>query len=75
LEAAVEHVPWGGILAVNEGKSFWRAFLDFFVLFSGVSTASNLSRTRNSPVVGRGMFLFRKRQAAGDSGAPAGQKP
>jgi hypothetical protein len=41
-------------------KSFWRAFLDFVVLFSGVSTASNLSRTRNAPVVGRGFFLFRK---------------
>jgi hypothetical protein len=43
-----------------EKKSFWRAFLDFFVLFSGVSTASNLSRTRNTPVRGRGLFLFRK---------------
>jgi hypothetical protein len=41
-------------------KSFWRAFLDWFVLFSGISTASNLSRTRKAPVVGRGLFLFRK---------------
>jgi hypothetical protein len=41
-------------------KSFWRAFLDFFVLFGGVSTASNLSRTRKTPVIGRGLFLFRK---------------
>ncbi len=40
-------------------KGFFKAFFDFFVLFSGVSTASNLSRTRNSPVVGRGLFLFR----------------
>ncbi len=46
---------------MGERKSFWHAFLDFFVLFSGVSTASNLSRTRDVPVVGRGMFLFRKR--------------
>ena len=45
---------------MSEKKTFWRAFLDFFVLFSGVSTASNLSRTRNAPVVGRGFFLFRK---------------
>lgn len=45
---------------MNERKSFWRAFLDFFILFSGVSTASNLSRTRNEPVIGRGLFLFRK---------------
>jgi hypothetical protein len=41
-------------------KSFWRAFFDWFVLFSGISTASNLSRTRKTPVVGRGLFLFRR---------------
>ena len=45
---------------MTERKGFWQAFLDFFVLFSGVSTASNLSRTRKAPVVGRGLFLFRK---------------
>ncbi|HEX8811250.1 MAG TPA: hypothetical protein VF742_04585 [Terracidiphilus sp.] len=45
---------------MSEKKGFWRAFLDFFILFSGVSTASNLSRTRKEPVVGRGWFLFRK---------------
>jgi hypothetical protein len=43
-----------------DSKGFWRAFLDWFVLFSGISTASNLSRTRKAPVVGRGLFLFRK---------------
>jgi len=43
-----------------EKKGFWRAFFDFFVLFSGISTASNLSRTRETPVKGRGLFLFRK---------------
>ena len=42
-----------------EKKGFWRAFLDWFVLFSGISTASNLSRTRGTPVRGRGLFLFR----------------
>jgi hypothetical protein len=41
-------------------KSRWRAFWDWFVLFSGVSTASNLSRTRREPVLRRGLFLFRK---------------
>jgi hypothetical protein len=41
-------------------KSWFRAFLDFFVLFSGVSTASNLSRTQPRPVRRRGLFLFRK---------------
>ena len=45
----------------NEGrKSFLRAFLDFFMLFSGISTASNLSRTQGRPVRSRGLFLFRK---------------
>jgi len=51
---------------MREKKSFWRAFVDFFVLFGGVSTASNLSRTRKSPVIGKGLFLFRK----GDAGEP-----
>ncbi len=37
-----------------------RAFWDFFVLFSGISTASNLSRTRREPIHSRGLFLFRK---------------
>ena len=40
-------------------KSHWRAFWDWFVLFSGISTASNLSRTRPDPVRRRGLFLFR----------------
>lgn len=53
-----------------EKKGFLRAFLDFFILFSGISTASNLSRTRRTPVRGRGLFLFRKpeRPGAGTSG-------
>jgi hypothetical protein len=48
-------------------KGFIRAFLDFFILFSGVSTASNLSRTRKTPVLGRGMFLFRAKAGAAQS--------
>jgi len=47
-------------MALAHGKSFWRAFFDWFILFSGISTVSNLSRTRKTPVVGRGLFLFRK---------------
>jgi hypothetical protein len=44
----------------DEGKKHWfRAFLDFLILFSGISTASNLSRTQTRPVKGRGLFLFR----------------
>ena len=45
-------------------KSRWRAFWDWFVLFSGISTASNLSRTRPDPVrrremVGRFLAFYR----------------
>ena len=43
----------------GQTKSFWRAFLDFFVLFSGISTASNLERTQGKPLRTRGLFLFR----------------
>jgi hypothetical protein len=58
---------------MGDKRSFWRAFLDFFVLFSGVSTASNISRTRGTPVRGRGLFLFRKpdkAKEASSSGKP-----
>jgi hypothetical protein len=58
----------------NDNKSFWRAFLDFFVLFGGVSTASNLSRTRKSPVLGRGLFLFRKPQTSATPAPSAATK-
>jgi hypothetical protein len=40
-------------------KSRLRMFWDFFILFSGISTASNLTRTQSRPVRLRGMFLFR----------------
>ena len=46
-------------MALSEDKSFWRSFWDWFVLFSGISSASNLSRTRPDPVRRRGLFLFR----------------
>ncbi len=56
-------------------KGFWRSFLDWFVLFSGISTASNLSRTRGTPVRGRGLFLFRQpRNSLRDGGEP-GRSP
>ena len=41
-------------------KGFFRAFMDFFILFSGISTASNLARTQGRPLHTRGLFLFRK---------------
>ena len=46
----------------RNGKGFWRAFFDFFVLFSGISTASNLERTQGRPLLTRGLFLFRTRK-------------
>jgi hypothetical protein len=48
-------------MATENRKSLLRAFWDFFVLFSGISTASNLSRTQPRPVRSRGLFLFRTR--------------
>jgi hypothetical protein len=44
----------------NKKKGTLHAFWDWFVLFSGISTASNLSRTRPDPVQRKGLFLFRK---------------
>jgi len=45
-------------------KSPLRAFLDFFVLFSGISTRSNLERTQRRPLISRGLFLFRRKDGA-----------
>jgi hypothetical protein len=39
-----------------------RSFWDFLILFSGISTARNLSRTRKEPVRNRGLFLFRSKR-------------
>jgi hypothetical protein len=46
-------------MATGNKKGFWNVFLDFFVLFSGISTASNLARTQGKPLLTRGLFLFR----------------
>jgi len=43
---------------------FLKAFVDFFVLFSGISTASNLRRTQGRPLCTRGIFLFRRPKAS-----------
>ena len=37
-------------MGTEDKKNRLRAFWDFFVLFSGISTASNLSRTQGRPV-------------------------
>ena len=47
---------------LSEKKGFIRTFLDFFVLFSGISTASNLERTQGSSLNTRGLFLFRSKK-------------
>jgi hypothetical protein len=47
-------------MAVENRKSFVRAFVDFFILFSGISTASNLARTQGRALLTRGIFLFRR---------------
>jgi hypothetical protein len=51
-------------MSVKSEKGFVRAFLDFFVLFSGISTASNLARTQRRPPRARGIFLFRRGKKA-----------
>ena len=59
----------------EKSRSFFRAFLDFFILFSGVSTASNLARTQGRPLRTRGLFLFRSRktpEAQPSDGADSG---
>jgi hypothetical protein len=50
-------------MANDEKKGFIRAFLDFFVLFSGISTASALARTQGRRPNTRGFFLFRRGQS------------
>jgi hypothetical protein len=40
---------------------FPRAFLDYLILFSGISTRSNLTRTQRRPLHSRGIFLFRSK--------------
>jgi len=46
-------------MSSEKRRGFFRAFLDFFILFSGVSTASNLARTQGRRLRTRGIFLFR----------------
>jgi hypothetical protein len=46
-------------MAAKRPRGFMRAFLDFFVLFSGISTASNLARTQGRALLTQGIFLFR----------------
>ena len=43
----------------NRNRSFFQAFVDFLILFSGISTASNLARTQRQRPRTRGLFLFR----------------
>jgi hypothetical protein len=47
-------------MATEKKEGYFRAFWDFFVLFSGISTASNLERTQGRPLRQGGLFLFRR---------------
>jgi len=47
-------------MANSNRKSRLKAFIDFLILFSGISTASNLARTQGRPLRASGWFLFRK---------------
>jgi hypothetical protein len=47
-------------MANSERKGYFRAFLDFFILFGGVSTASGLARTQGRRPRTGGVFLFRR---------------
>jgi hypothetical protein len=59
-------------MANNDKKGFIRAFLDFFVLFSGISTASNLARTQGRRPRTSGFFLFRRlKDAPAEPAIPA----
>jgi len=63
-------------MATSEKKGLIRAFLDFFVLFSGISTASALARTQGRRPNTRGIFMFRRRPspnqaASAESAVPA----
>jgi hypothetical protein len=60
-------------MAAKDRKNLLRAFWDFFILFSGISTASNLSRTQTRPVRSHGLFLFRK--SASEAARPAPNDP
>jgi len=48
-----------GSMGMEKLKDRLRAFRDFFLLFSGISTRSGLSRTQRRPVRLRGLFLYR----------------
>lgn len=56
-------MPEGTLKSNGTGlKERLQSFWDFLILFSGISTARNLSRTRKDPIQQRGLFLFRRRR-------------
>jgi hypothetical protein len=59
---AILHLEGSPFMKNTRRKELFRAFLDFFVLFSGISTASNLARTQGRPLRTRGVFLFRSKR-------------
>jgi hypothetical protein len=59
----------------EKNRGFFRALLDFFILFSGISTASNLARTQGRAPSTRGIFLFRRRPSRDQVTATAPDVP
>jgi hypothetical protein len=57
-------------MTTGDRKNVFRAFWDFFVLFSGISTASNLERTQGRPLRKRGLFLIRRKAKVSLGSAP-----
>jgi hypothetical protein len=53
-------------MANTNPRELFRAFIDFLVLFTGISTASNLKRTQGRPLRTRGVFLFRTKKSASE---------
>jgi hypothetical protein len=47
-------------MTTEKRKGMFSAFWDFFVLFSGISTASNLARTQGRSLRTGKLFLFRR---------------
>jgi hypothetical protein len=58
-------------MATENKKGLFMAFWDFFVLFSGISTASNLERTQGRALRQGGLFLFRRPAKPPSSSSPA----
>ncbi len=60
LQWVSRRLQWEFRMTGEDFRERVRSFWDFLILFSGISTARNLSRTRREPVQCRGLFLFQE---------------